>query len=410
VLWEVRARSRTTQSGTRPATRISNTRGRMPDLIERLTADDFQEAVDFMGMAFGFESPRDFPMLLPQIYRPTDEWMRCNYAIRRDGQIVSMVGAYPRDWQIGDETLKLVGIGGVCTHPDYRGQGLMKALMNRAVSDMKLEGCHISWLGGQRQRYQHYGYEKCGAESHFTLRRANFRNADFTPGEIRFEPMGEHYPDRIALAKVFHEAKPMHVQRSKEDFVLFLLCGFSEPWVALNAEGKVLGYLVTTPDTRGIREIASDCVNTSLDMLFAWSNRIERDLSVNVQPDDVELLRVLANHAESVAVSGSGNWQVFDWATTLQAVMKVKHKTRGLAEGKVRIGIGEETYLATVDSTGASCVRDEGETDISLTSFPAHRVMFGPARPSDGAEVPDSARILESWAPLPLGFLRADCV
>jgi len=381
----------------------------LTDSIERLTADDFQEAMDFMGMAFSFQSPRDFPMLLPQIYRPTDEWMRCNYAIRRDGQIVSVVGAYPRVWQIGDETLKLSGIGGVCTHPDYRGQGLMKQLMERAVADMKLEGYHISWLGGQRQRYQYYGYEKCGNESHFALRRANIRHAGVEPRDINFEPMGAHYSDRISAAKAFHEAKPIHVRRSQEDFVLYLLSGYSEPWVALDAD-EVIGYLVTTPDNRGIREIASQNAETSLDMLFAWSNRIDKDLRVNVQPDDVELLRALADLSESADVSGSGNWQVFDWATTLQATMKVKHKPRGLAEGTLRIGIGEETYLATVDSTDASCVRVEEGAEISLTPFAAHRVLFGPARPSDSAEIPDSARILEAWAPLPLGFLRADCV
>ena len=382
----------------------------MPDAIERLTADDFQEAMDFMDMAFGFDSPRDFPMLLPQIYRPTDEWMRCNYAIRREGQIVSVVGAYPREWQIGDVTLKLSGIGGVCTHPDYRGQGLMKALMERAVADMKSEGCHISWLGGQRQRYQYYGYEKCGNESHFALRRANIRHAKLEPRDIRFEPMGAAYTDRISAASAFHEAKPIHIQRSQEDFVLYLLSGYSEPWVALDGNEKVIGYLVTTPDTRGIREIASQNTETSLDMLVAWSSRIDSDLRVCVQPYDVELLRALADLAESVDVSGSGNWQVFDWATTLQAVMKVKHVTKGLAEGTVRIGIGEETYLASVDSKGVSCVRDEGEADISLTPLAAHRVLFGPARPSDGVEISDSTRILESWAPLPLGFMRADCV
>ena len=108
----------------------------MADTIERLKGGDFQEAMDTMGTAFGFSSSRDFPMLLPQIYRPTDVLMKAIYAIRRDGKIVSAVGVHPRDWQVGDTTLKLAGIGGVCTLNEYRNQGLMKALMDRCVADM----------------------------------------------------------------------------------------------------------------------------------------------------------------------------------------------------------------------------------------------------------------------------------
>ena len=62
-----------------------------------------------MGLAFGFDPPRDFPMLLPQIYRPTGELMKAIYAIRRDGRIVSAVGVHPRDWQVGETTLKARG-------------------------------------------------------------------------------------------------------------------------------------------------------------------------------------------------------------------------------------------------------------------------------------------------------------
>ena len=61
----------------------------MSDTIERLTGADYEEAMDTMGHAFGFEEGRDFPSLLPQIYRPTDEWMQAIYAIRRDGKIDS---------------------------------------------------------------------------------------------------------------------------------------------------------------------------------------------------------------------------------------------------------------------------------------------------------------------------------
>jgi predicted N-acetyltransferase YhbS len=382
----------------------------MADTIERLKGEDFDEAMQTMGTAFGFDPDRDFPMLLPQIYRPTDNLMKAIYAIRRDGRIVSAVGVHPREWQVGDTTLKLAGIGGVSTLSEYRGQGLMKALMDRCVSDMKAEGYHLSWLGGQRQRYQYFGYEKCGNVYQIGLRRTNFRHASRELRDIHFEAMGEVYTDRIEAAKSFHEAKPMHVHRSQEDFVLYLLSGYCEPWVVLDAEDNVIGYLTTTSEANGIREIASENTETSLDILLAWSNRIDKGLHVTVQPDDLALSRALGKIAEQVSVSTSGNWQVYDWATTLQALMQVKHATCGLARGEVRLGIGDETFVLAVDSAGVSCALDSGEADLSMTAFHAHQVLFGPRRPSDVVEIPDEARIIESWAPLPLSFMRADAV
>jgi predicted N-acetyltransferase YhbS len=382
----------------------------MADTIERLKGEDFDEAMNTMGTAFGFSPDRDFPILLPQIYRPTDELMEAIYAIRRDGRIVSAVGVHPRDWQVGDTTLKLAGIGGVCTLEEYRGQGLMNLLMERCVDDMKSEGYHLSWLGGQRQRYQYYGYEKCGNNCQVSLRRTNFRHAGRELRDTHFEAMGGEYADRVAVARAYHEAKPIHVMRSQEDFVLYLLSGYSEPWFALDPDDKVIGYLVTTTEATGIREIASENTETSIDILHAWSNRIDKDLSVTVQPHDVSLARALTELGESASVSLSGNWQVYDWSTTLTALMQVKHTTSGLAEGEVRIETGEEMFVMTVDSEGGRCGSAEGVADLSLTPFQAHRALFGPSRPSDVVNLPDAARVLETWAPLPLSFLRADSV
>ena len=53
--------------------------------------------MDLLNYAFSFShGPHDFPSLLPKIYRPTEELMRCNYAIRRDGRLVAAVGACSR--------------------------------------------------------------------------------------------------------------------------------------------------------------------------------------------------------------------------------------------------------------------------------------------------------------------------
>ncbi len=382
----------------------------MAEVIERLGASDFDEAMDVMATAFRFGAPRDFPMLLPQIYRPTDELMKAIYAIRREGRIVSAVGVHPREWQVGDTTLKLAGIGGVCTLSDYRGQGLMRALMERCVADMRSEGIHLSWLGGERQRYAYHGYEKCGNVCQYSLRRANFRHAELEVKAIRFEPMGKHYASRLAVAKSYHEAKPIHVRRSQDEFVLYLLSGYSEPWFALNAGDEVIGYLVTTPGRDHVREVAARDVETSLDMLVAWSDKTDDDVHLSVQPDDITLSRAVGAIAERVSVNGSGNWQVYDWETTLTALLTVLHEGSGMIEGSVVIGIDGDGYELTVDGQDVRCIRTSLDPALTTTWQEAHRLLFGPGLASTVLEIPDAAKLLEAWTPLPLGFMRADSV
>jgi GNAT superfamily N-acetyltransferase len=380
----------------------------MSDTIERLKGEDFQEAMEAMGTAFGFAPDRDFPMLLPQIYRPTDELMQALYAIRRDGRIVSIVGSHPRDWQVGDTMLKLGGIGGVATLSEYRGEGLMKALMDRAVANMKSEGYHLSWLGGHRHRYQYYGYEKCGYSLQYSLRQVTLRHAGQIERDITFVPMGEHYTEQVKTAKSFHEAKPVHVRRSQDDFMLYLISGYCKPWAALDTDDRMIGYISVRDG--GVREIASESTQASLDILFAWARKTEQDVNVTVQPSDVGLARSLSEVAEGVSVNGTGNWQIYDWEATLDALMRVKHATAGSIEGECRIAIGEERFKLFVTDDRVGCQATEEVPDLKLTPFQAHRFLFGPTRPSEVIDIPDAARAVESWLPLPLSFLRADSV
>ncbi len=130
--------------------------------VVQLAGADFDEAMEFLNGVFGEHRPHDFATLLPSIYQPSDEHMACNHALREDGRIRAVVGLFPIDWQVGDRLLKVGGIGGVSTHPGVRGKGYMGILMRHCVERMKAEGFHLSWLGGQRQRYGYFGYEKCG--------------------------------------------------------------------------------------------------------------------------------------------------------------------------------------------------------------------------------------------------------
>ena len=124
-----------------------------PAVPRQLTAEDFDECMDFLDLVFsGNGGHTVFTDLLPGLYQP--QLMHWQWAIRVGKQLMAVVGVFPRTLKVLDATLSVGGIGGVATHHRLsRGSGHMRALMNHCVDEMRSSGCDLAILGGQRQRY-----------------------------------------------------------------------------------------------------------------------------------------------------------------------------------------------------------------------------------------------------------------
>jgi len=94
--------------------------------IVRLSNSDAPEMVALTNRAF------------PGFFRNKTHEMGSYYGVRVDGELVAM----------GGERLRLPGypeISGVCTHPEYRGQGLATNIIWQLASDHRRDG-NVSWL------------------------------------------------------------------------------------------------------------------------------------------------------------------------------------------------------------------------------------------------------------------------
>ena len=63
-----------------------------------------------------------------------------------DGRVVAHLRVWERSRRIGSCIVRMGGIGGVCTHPDYRGDGYATALMQDTISYMRRVGYDLSVL------------------------------------------------------------------------------------------------------------------------------------------------------------------------------------------------------------------------------------------------------------------------
>ena len=62
------------------------------------------------------------------------------------------------------------------SHPVLaRGKGYVRLLMAHCAEQMATEGYHLSVLGGIRQRYGYFGFEKCGRAATYHVNRSNVK-------------------------------------------------------------------------------------------------------------------------------------------------------------------------------------------------------------------------------------------
>ena len=67
------------------------------------------------------------------------------------------MGIFPLTGVVGDAEIRIGGIGGVATLPEFRGKGYMSNLMECSIQKMTEDKYSISILWGDRQRYANFG-------------------------------------------------------------------------------------------------------------------------------------------------------------------------------------------------------------------------------------------------------------
>jgi predicted acetyltransferase len=147
---------------------------------------EFGEILDFLNFVFRSDRGRRPSMGgdYPHLYREANaEYIR---HIRHKGKIVSCVSIYPCTVQWGEAQLKVGGIGGVGTDPEYRKAGLAGQNLRDALDFMRRNGFDISILWtGLGDYYRTFGWETAGEMWSFDMTRTTITYLPSAPtGEI----------------------------------------------------------------------------------------------------------------------------------------------------------------------------------------------------------------------------------
>lgn len=380
----------------------------MTDSIIKLTASDFDEAIAHLSLVF---NDPNFAELVPSLYEPSDRQMRCNLALRRNGRIAAIVGVFPIDWVVGSVHLKLAGIGGVSVHPDFRGQGLMRLLMDAAMAEIKHTGYHAACLGGNRRRYGHWGFEKAGVEATFTVTTNSLEHAGQTvrrPDQISFQITPAAAADLPAMHALYRQ-QPIHCTRSPDFFPRHLHNWRRHPLVVRTVGGRVAGYACFDENDSTCVECCFESDAALEAFLVFQIGTTGKSLRLSVplirSPQFVRLEEL----SDDVSLIEASNWRIYDWPAVIGALLNAKHAATPLPRGTCVLKVnGSHTsestatgdsikFRMTVDD-GASCRPSDDPPDFESGASQLLRALASPL-PS---ELPHRAVALALWRPLPL--------
>ena len=373
----------------------------------------YSDLMELINKTFGFETPEtQFLGLLPKLYREERRPQDSNYVVIEGGVICAAVGAYDHTITVCGEELKCRGIGNVAVHPDHRSKGYMKMAMNAALTDMYEDEVDLSSLGGRRQRYQYFSYDRLGPCYHFTFNKDNLRHV--------FEDTTAPYPDYRAIEdandpmllqihRLMNTKRVFSPDRPLED-----LLDICHTWhcdlICVSNGNNFKGYAVMTKDgfITEIRTCIPEDFIPVLRSILVHSGLPA--LSVLLPPFETRAIADLYPICEGVNESCSMMYSVLNYEKVIRAFMRLKATYMDLPDGEITLYIDgksrpERLRIAVKEGhVTVEPIHHCEAVDLALTHMNAMNLLFAPVSPLRNT----LPTVYREWFPLPLWIYRAD--
>lgn len=374
-------------------------------------ASERDDVIDFANYVFSqAHRPHDFKTLLPKVYGERADWAALaplHYLAVRDGRIRALVACPQIAMRVAGVELRAGLVGTVSVHPYARGEGHMKALMRMMLDDQRARGSDLLMLGGQRQRYQYFGFEHAGTCAEFPVNAANLRHAfpNLDAAGIEFAPLDEDRADLLDQAFALYERGLVAGARPRPQFLDILRSWQMSPRAILR-EGAFAGYLCAG-ESGTLRELTLAEEALLPAVLKRWFERSgAREARLTVMPYEAERLRALRGFAERYSLGTVEMVNVLNWPRVLAASLALKNTYQPLRSGRATLSIEGEATLELCVRDGAATVReapDRAAVDLRLSHLAAIDLLFSPL-----SALTQAPECFQNWLPLPIAFSGQD--
>lgn len=251
-------------------------------------AQSLKEIIPLLNRAFS----TDFPTLLPKIYSD-NTYLGDHYLAHDDkGRLLGVTAAIPSRFIIGDNGLVSRGIGMVGVKRSARGQGVMNAMLTRAVQDAHSDNVDFLYLSGNRKRYERYGFVPCNYLVSFTVIKENIKHTVCNI-DLKFEK----YDKKLHINDITRIYDKRYARYERRDMDKTLISWKNKRILVAKLNDAVVGYCIVKNFT--VNEFALDGISVS-DFFVNLFNKHCKLPFLYVHTYDVEYVKSLARLAQNV--------------------------------------------------------------------------------------------------------------
>lgn len=319
-----------------------------------------------------------------------------------DGTIVSHVACVPQTFVVGESaSVECHGIGGVATTKPHRGNGYMTALLEFWLDRMADGDVPLAELGGNRERYGHFGWERAGREARYRITpRSAPENG--TDGDVTVYDGGD---DALGTLRALHGEHDLRVRRDRETARAIYGQRGLETLISSDERGDPRAYVCLSRESRDrtIREFGGTAagIEALVSYLFEWydldsltaythpthpldDRLVAMSTWWRTQPPRLVNVRDLPGLLEAYASPLERRWE----------------RLPRVLEGELTLGIDGEGTAARLayGPDGLAVVGVDDDPELQLSRRAAARLLFGAGgrQESVAAEYP----VLDALLPL----------
>lgn len=382
----------------------------------RATPRDFDSLIELVNECFPQNRERGGMLARwPHCYTPRPEKLR-NCLIIKDGpKVVSHVKYVDQIVLVEGSEIKVAGISGVATWPTHRRRGFMTQLLNYCIPLMHEEGYAFSDLGGDRQRYGRFGWERAGRQWIFNI---TSRSLHATEAPVGFEvrPYGA-CSEEIDAIIALHEQEPLRMKRTRGLYEMLLGRRGRQVWLAQSREG-INAYVVAQPNEGQQKIFEFGGSAEGVHAIFVYLTEVLGSEVLNLySPWPHPLNTVFFSISSGWSVSCTRMIKILDLEATLRGFshqLWARYREFGLQGTRtVALGVsGTDQRLQIQFSPEEVTVKKEPHLSRALTLSERQMVqlIFGPGSPSAVVSLPPNMRFLEALLPVDFYIWRNETV
>jgi len=327
------------------------------------------------------------------------------FVMKDDNKVVSHVGYTDQTILVEGKEIKVAGITAVSTYPAYRGKSFMTQLLNCCISAMTEEGYAFSDLGGDRQRYNHFGWENAGREWHFYITQRSLMDTSTSVGltVTPYQASSEEIDAIIAI----HDREPLRMKRTRELYKILLGRMGKQVWLASGNNG-IEAYAVSDPSDKHQHIIEFGGSSEGIRAIFQHFIKTLENESLNIHSPWVHSLNhTLFSVSSGWSVGCPRMLKILDLEATLRGFanqLRNRYCELGFNDRRSIVlcveGVGKQVEVVFSSEEVIVSKTYQRSKALMLSEHEMVRFIFGPASPGVTAELPSDMRFLNAILPV----------